>query len=199
MKISMLFADAPTAIGFVDEARRFAESHDANIERWRKRCPSGAWLLWAAGTCGVPSMDVVAGACKCARQALKYLPADELRPQAAIEVAERWVGQRATMEDCVAIGDTIAKVQDEIGRQCSDAEINIASAMLAAGAAAMPANAARYSSDQRWCSHFAAQTVQMAAGAARHAEGDDAMWRMHNECADLVRDILPAFRLPEPL
>ena len=67
---------------------------DSLEEAWQK-CERGDWMLWLAGKLsGSPDSDsrkkVVLASCQCARLALKYVKAGELRPQKAIETAEAW-------------------------------------------------------------------------------------------------------------
>ena len=200
MNVVVLFEDAPNAIGFVDKARNFSEPYGDDLARWRQDCPSGSWLLWAAGLCGVARTELISAACLCAREAFVYLPSDEKRPEQVIELVERWTRQEATVEECSELGDEIETVQQEIGDRCGTGnDFNVAGAMLAAGCAAMPTYAVKYSNDQRWCAHFSAQTVQMASGGAKHTKGAAAMWDMHKLCADIVRNCLPEFHLPEEL
>ncbi len=58
-------------------------------------CERADWMLWLcgrmAGKAGWPTkQQVVLAACACARLALRFVPAGEPRPLAAIEAAEAW-------------------------------------------------------------------------------------------------------------
>ena len=67
---------------------------------WRE-CERADWMLWLcgimAGTKNWPIwQQVVLATCACARQALRFVPAGENRPLAAIEAAEVWAKMPTT-------------------------------------------------------------------------------------------------------
>jgi hypothetical protein len=66
--------------------------------QWRA-CRRGGWLLWYCARVGVDHKLLVRAACACARLALRYVPAGEPRPLAAIETAERWCDGAATLAE----------------------------------------------------------------------------------------------------
>jgi hypothetical protein len=55
-------------------------------------CERADWLLWIAAKMkgNNTRQQIVLAACDCARLALRFVPAGELRPLQAIEAAERW-------------------------------------------------------------------------------------------------------------
>ena len=73
-------------------------------ERW-DACERADWLLWLAAKANVDRKALVMASCACARLALKYVPAWESRPLAAIEMAERWCRGEATLAEVMAVRD----------------------------------------------------------------------------------------------
>src|SRR3990170_267611 len=70
------------------------------VTAWRE-CERADWMLWfcgiMAGTKNWPTwQQVVLVMCTCARQALRFVPAGENRPLAAIEAAEGWAKMPTT-------------------------------------------------------------------------------------------------------
>src|SRR3990170_2028646 len=70
------------------------------VTAWRE-CERADWMLWfcgiMAGTKNWPTwQQVVLVMCTCARQALRFVPAGENRPLAAIEAAEVWAKMPTT-------------------------------------------------------------------------------------------------------
>lgn len=63
---------------------------DKTLEQIWAECPRIDWLLWLAGKLEIDHKKIVRVACGCARLALPYVAAGELRSLAAIELAERW-------------------------------------------------------------------------------------------------------------
>lgn len=196
MNIAELFLDA-SHVGSPDKARTFSEPFGNNISNWWRECPCGSWMLWVAGNSGVVPSTLVTAACECARQSLRFLPPKESRPEAVIAVAEKWTEGVATVDDCRNAANSIGAIQTEIGERLQSdilppiAGVNTAAAMLAAAAAEMPANAAAFSADQKWCAKFSSQAATRAAAAARHAIDDEGWWTMQKTCANLVRKTLP--------
>ena len=135
----------------------------APAQAWRE-CPRGDWLLWAAVTVGVDRTLVVRAACACARLALQYLPAGELRPLRCLEVTERWCDGRATI--------------DEMRTALADAD------SYAALATACAANAAL-------ATGYAALATAYAANAALATAYAAARMTMQNDTARAVRKAIP--------
>ena len=79
------------------EALEWLQERDA-ATAWSE-CPRGDWLLWWAAKVGVERKVVVLAACACARLALPYVAAGELRPLKAIETAEAWYSGKASLGD----------------------------------------------------------------------------------------------------
>src|ERR1700678_2589890 len=62
--------------------------------------PRGDWLLYFAAKEGsTPHKLIVKAACQCARLSLPYVKQGELRPLQAIETTERWLEDKATIEE----------------------------------------------------------------------------------------------------
>ena len=88
-----------------EEAREWAIRKDLHTV-WTT-CERGDWLLWLASRMvGEPGwhtrQEVVLAACACAETVLKYVPAEEDRPQVAIETARKWARGEATNEEIIA-------------------------------------------------------------------------------------------------
>jgi hypothetical protein len=106
------------------EAVEWAKGYGTFDEAWRAS-ERGDWMMWLVGKfSGLPDDDkrkpLVLAACKCARLALKYVPAREVRPQVAIETAERW----AKGGNAVTIGDVCSAAyaadRRSILKKCAD-------------------------------------------------------------------------------
>lgn len=197
LKIADLFVDA-SHVGHHIKAQEFSEPFDDQLENWWRECPCGSWLMWVAAKLGGDPLLLVAAACDCARQSIRFLPDDERRPVSVIEVAERWTRNLATADECRNAADQIPDIQSEIGERLqSDPDstlpgVNTAAAMLAAAATEMPANAAAFAHDPGWFANFVSQAASRAAAAARNVGGEKDWWTMQEVCANLVRDKLPA-------
>ena len=137
--------------GACDEALAWAQGYSTFKEAWNK-CERPDWLLWwvvktvMPGSAGHRRLVLVA--CRCARTALRYVPAGEDRPRRAIVAAEQWARGRA--------GVTLDKVRDA----AYDAY-----AAAASGAAAATADAAYATADAA----AATSDVAAAASAAAYA------------------------------
>ncbi|QDU97725.1 hypothetical protein [Lignipirellula cremea] len=196
MNVASYFENA-SHVGAPEEAARFAASYGDRQDEWWRACPCGSWLIWVAGNCGVDPALLVAAACDCARQSLVYLPPGETRPESVIAVAESWIRERATVDECRQAGDSIGAIQRDIGDRLQDASlapipgIFPAAAMMAAAAAEMPAMAAAFSGDPTLCANFASQAAARAAAAARFAVDDQEWWAMQARCAERVRRRIP--------
>ena len=193
MNIAELFNDA-SHVGSPKLARQFSEPFGSDFPSWWAEAPCGSWMLWVAGLLDTPPKKLVTAACDSARQSLRFIPSSETRPEAVIAVAEAWIEGHATIEDCRIAAESIGGVQLELGEWLQSNPvpgINSAAAMLAVGAAEMPANAVAFSGDRTWCANFVSQAATRAAAAARHAIDDNAWWTMQKTCADLVRQSIP--------
>src|SRR3989304_4193684 len=150
------------------------------VTAWRE-CERADWMLWfcgiMAGTKNWPTwQQVVLVMCTCARQALRFVPAGENRPLAAIEAAEEWAKMPTTGASARAAG----------------ARGPAAGAGRAAGAAAGAAGAAGAARTARagwaaWAAEAAARAA-WADGVADWAAGEAAG---HKILADLVRKLIP--------
>ena len=114
-----------------------------------KNCERGDWMLWLLAVKGKTNKThrrIVTAACQCARLALRFVPANEVRPLKAIEAAEAWTENPTQTMAAWAAG-------------AAEAARAAARAAEAAGAAA---RAARAAAEAAWAAG--------AAGAAGAAE-----------------------------
>jgi len=156
---------------------------DAEIA-WQQ-CARGDWMLWLLGKqAGKPGSDarrpLVLAACACARLALPYVRAGELRPLRAIETAEAWArgGADAPTLDAVRTATITAAAAYAASDAASDAAI--AAAAYAASNAASDA-----ASDP--ASNAASDAASAAAYAAAYATYASVRTSMLAKCANIVR------------
>ena len=154
-------------------AANYADMHAA----WAA-CDRGDWMLWVAARTGVDRKRVVLAACACARLALVHVPYGELRPLRAIETAEAWCRDEATIQ--------------EVRRAAADARAYVKDAVDAARAAYAAAYAARAAdADALDADDLYADAAYGAAYAAA-AYGPDAARKLTLlECAEICRRMLP--------
>jgi hypothetical protein len=85
----------PDAIKWIGRRRSAAKA-------WAE-CPRGDWMLWLlARTIGRTTdgrRRVVSAACECARLALPYVSAGDLRPLRAVETAEAWAAGQVPLQE----------------------------------------------------------------------------------------------------
>lgn len=136
-------------------------------------CTQPAWMLWLGVKWGIDRRVMVRAAARCARTVLKYVPASEARPAAAIEMAERWAERRATYAEVAAAA-----------KNAEAAEVGVEAADYAAAAAAAAALLVDGDAD------VAALAATYAALAAQVASGATAMMTAERELADLVRRLV---------
>ena len=85
-------------LGASSEAMNWAGDRTAQ-QAWDD-CERADWLMWwLAKAAGTEHKQLVRIACACARTALPYVQAGELRPLRAIETAEAWCDGRATIAE----------------------------------------------------------------------------------------------------
>jgi len=152
---------------------------------WAK-CERSDWMLWLLERVkGVDQKQAALIACVVAKTALKYVPAEELRPAKAIETVERFFRGEAGL--------------DELHEAGIDA--NTAADCAADYAAKQAAKAVAYAAYAAYCVTNAAFAIDYvinavadaangsyaAANAAAHAARDAA--RVEN--ADIVRTLFP--------
>ena len=133
-----------TALAGLDacaDALAWATPYGTEWERALAECPDRRWMTWLSGALmrrGHLRREVlVLCACEYARTALRYVPAGETRPLAAIETAERWARGEATLDEVRAAADAAADADD-----AAAAAAYAAAAYAAADAAAAAADAA---------------------------------------------------------
>ena len=146
-------------LGACEEALGWAEGYRTLDEAWAK-CERGDWMLWLLGNLsGPPESDsrkkLVLAACQCARLALPYVLAGELRPLRAIETAESW----AKGEGNITLADVRKAANDVYAAHAA------AYATYAAHAAAYAA----YAANDAYAAHAAAQqsTLKKCADIVR--------------------------------
>jgi hypothetical protein len=182
------------------EALEWLQERDA-ATAWSE-CPRGDWLLWWAAKVGVERKVVVLAACACARLALPYVAAGELRPLKDIETAEAWYSGEASLGDVRAAydaaydaayaADASAYAAAAIAYAAHAAAHAAADAAYAAAAAdaAYAAYAAAYAADASAYDAAYAAIAYAAAHAAAYAayDADAARQKTHQQCADIVRE-----------
>ncbi|MCA9599889.1 MAG: hypothetical protein KC776_41570 [Myxococcales bacterium] len=109
----------------------WAEAYGADFRAAWDACPRGDWLLGIAARVGVERPRLVAAAASAARTALDCVPADELRPEHAVSVAEAWARGEASEGDVRAAADAVAAA--------APPDPAVAAAAMAAHAAALSA------------------------------------------------------------
>lgn len=101
-----------------------AWTNDKTLEQAWKICKRGDWMLWYAAKVNYDIKQIVLAACACARLSLKYLPKDELRPLEAIETAEAWCRDEATIDEVrgayASSAASSAAAKKEVLEQCAD-------------------------------------------------------------------------------
>jgi hypothetical protein len=146
------------ALGACREAREWAGDRSP-LAAWDE-CERADWLLWWAARTKVDTKQkIVLAACACARQALRFVPADEKRPLRAIEAAERWAKNPTEKKRKAAARAADAAAYAAAARAADAA----AYAAAAAAAAARAADAAAYAAAA------AATDTARAARAAAYA------------------------------
>ena len=84
--------------GACAEARRWLNTQTDPHVAW-EMCERPDWMIWYARQRGVERKVLVRIACDCARTALRFVPEGEDRPRLAIEAAERWTQDEATIDE----------------------------------------------------------------------------------------------------
>src|SRR5271155_5390487 len=84
-------------MGACPEGRKWAKGKTL-AQAWNA-CAEPGWLFWMCHRSGVNLKQMVTAECACARQALPYVKAGELRPVYCIEIAEKWCDGKATIEE----------------------------------------------------------------------------------------------------
>ena len=123
-----------------DPALEWLEQRNSD-EMW-EHCERPDWLLWWAAR-HVPRKELVLVACQCARLALPYVDAGEIRPIKAIETAEAWTRGEVELEEVKGAANAAyyaANAAYYAARAAADDAH--AAALAAANAAARTADAA---------------------------------------------------------
>lgn len=100
------------------EARYFMRQYTTPQLAW-DACPNAGWMLWALAK--LNHREAVRVACLCARTVLKHIPANELRPLHAIEIAEAWVNEKSTLTEVREAGELAAYAAYELQENGFDA------------------------------------------------------------------------------
>ena len=161
-------------LGACEEARRHAYASNAlSFADFWSSVERPDWLFWLAGRL-LDRKLIVRAACACARTALQYVKPDEDRPRKAIEMAEAWTRDEATLaqvRDAAAYAaDTTAAAYAAYADATAYAAGATAytAAAYAAGAAASAAYADAYAADAAAAYAAAADAADAyAADAAR--------------------------------
>ena len=118
--------------GACAEARLWLNTQTDPHVAW-EMCERPDWMIWFARRRSVERKVLVRIACDCARTALRFVPEGEDRPRLAIETAERWTRNEATIDEVRAAADA--------------ADAAAAAVAAAAYAAAYAADVAAYAAD----------------------------------------------------
>ena len=206
-----------------DEGCEWAGKYTNRSDAWAE-CPRGDWMLWLLGSLSGPPgsasrKKLALCACECARLSLRYVPATETRPLAAIETAEQWAGGESgiTIDMVHAAASAAYAAYAAYAAFAAFAAASAAASVDAADAAdAADAVDAAYAADAvayaAYAAAFAADAVDAAdaadaaasafaaayAAAADAAAADavDAAYAVAKlsvlkECADIVRKHYP--------
>jgi hypothetical protein len=155
-----------------DPALEWLEQRNSD-EMW-EHCERPDWLLWWAAR-HVPRKELVLVACQCARLALPYVDAGEIRPIKAIETAEAWTRGEVELEEVKGAANAAyyaANAAYYAARAAADdahaaalaAALSVHAAYYAARAAADDAHAAALAA-----ANAAARTADAACAASRAA------------------------------
>jgi hypothetical protein len=153
-----------------DPALEWLEQRNSD-EMW-EHCERPDWLLWWAAR-HVPRKELVLVACQCARLALPYVDAGEIRPIKAIETAEAWTRGEVELEEVKGAANAAyyaANAACAASRAASRAAYAANSAASAAEAAALAANAAYYAADAASRAASRAAYVTRTAAQSRMCE-----------------------------
>ena len=125
------------------EARSWLTTQTDPHVAW-ETCERPDWMIWFARRRSVERRMLVRIACDCARTALRFVPEGEDRPRLAIETAERWTRNEATIDEVRAAAYAAADAADAAADAAAYAAY---AAAYAADAAADAADAAAYAAD----------------------------------------------------
>ena len=156
------------------ESREWLETQPDARTAW-ETCRRGDWMLYQlAHRRGIDRKRLVSVACKCARLALRYVPAGEQRPRIAIDTAEALCRGEATAEQVLRVRyDTYDLGAGTRARAIAGA------VAAAAGAIAHASATSAYD--------VATYAAYAAASAANLDEAEDARRSVLAETADIVR------------
>ena len=84
--------------GACAEARLWLNTQTDPHVAW-EMCERPDWMIWFARRRNVERKVLVRIACDCARTVLRFVPEGEERPRLAIEAAERWTRDEATIDE----------------------------------------------------------------------------------------------------
>jgi hypothetical protein len=133
--------------GACAEARDWLATQTDPRVAW-EMCERLDWMIWYARRRNVARKVLVRIACDCARTALRFVPEGEDRPRLAIEAAERWTRDEATIDEVrVAAADAAARAA-LYAADAADAAANAAIAATADAAYAAYADARKQATIQ---------------------------------------------------
>ena len=127
------------------EARSWLTTQTDPHVAW-ETCERPDWMIWFARRRSVERKVLVRIACDCARTALRFVPEGEDRPRLAIETAERWTRNEATIDE-VRAAAYAADVAADAAADAADAAYAAAADAAADAAAAAAAYVAAYVKD----------------------------------------------------
>ena len=108
--------------GACAEARLWLNTQTDPHVAW-EMCERPDWMIWFARRRSVERKVLVRIACDCARTALRFVPEGEDRPRLAIETAERWTRNEATIDEVRAaayVADAAAYAAADVAADVAD-------------------------------------------------------------------------------
>ena len=151
-------------------------------------CERGDWMLWLACRLDVDRKLLVKAACACARQALVRVPAGEKRPRIAIETAEQWTEDMATLREVSRA--TVAAYTAAHEAYTAAHEAYVADAARAAYAASSCYAAAHAANSVSYANDASAVPITVANNAHAYFTVDAARSKSLAASADIVRGII---------
>ena len=164
-----------------DPALEWLEQRNSD-EMW-EHCERPDWLLWWAAR-HVPRKELVLVACQCARLALPYVDAGEIRPIKAIETAEAWTRGEVELEEVKGAANAASRAASRAANaayyaaDAACAASRAASRAAYAALAADDAHAAAYAAEAAYAAYAAAEAAADAANSAASAAEAAAQSRM---------------------
>lgn len=95
-----------------NEAMSWISKTEGTPEELWKKCEDARWLLWLAGCVEVDRKTIALIACEIARTVLHLISESENRPRIAIETAEKWCRDEASIDEVRSAADAANAAAD---------------------------------------------------------------------------------------